>query len=144
MVAGQGQLAHVHFAEACRKGVDLGVFVVRREFFAAQPGLVGRAGAHAVQLFGQEREDPEHGKAFQSQKNPAAGLRTHVGQDVGVGADQPLVHHVSRSAFQGVRIKADGFAAMERQLGARRDGVGHADSLGSRWDRVNDGPMLLL
>ena len=75
------------------------------ELLAAEPRLVGGAGADAFEIPADQREDPEHGKALERQQNMAAGALLHAVKNPQIARQRPLVHHIGRTGHPpGVEI----------------------------------------
>ncbi|KAF5042250.1 hypothetical protein DSECCO2_514570 [anaerobic digester metagenome] len=91
-VVGRGaEVEDVGLGVAGREGVHLAA-----ELLAAEPGLVRRTGADAVQDLPQDREDAPHGEALERQQDLAARAFLDPGQHVQVAPDEPQVDHEGR------------------------------------------------
>ena len=80
---GVGRLEHMHLAA---------------ELLPAKAGLIQAAGRGARQILPDERIAPVHGKGLLGQQDLAARPPGHIGQQLQVPFQQPLVHHKGRGA----------------------------------------------
>ena len=74
------------------------------EFLPAKAGLVGRTGAYPPKGLTQQGEHTKHGKAFQSQKNSAAGAILNILKNGQISFECLPVNHKTGS-FHPVQIQ---------------------------------------
>ena len=83
LLLGVGRLEHMHLAA---------------ELLPAKAGLIQAAGRGARQILPDERVAPVHGKGLLGQQDLAARSPGHIGQQLQISFQQPLVHHKGRGA----------------------------------------------